>query len=83
MNLFHKIDDAVAIVRLKGSVLKQLDMYARGDRVYIPHGGGYLRVTQEFGGEFGTVNPDIKVLEFDAAGVELKGGKEPRYVAVS
>lgn len=81
MNLFHKIDDAIAIVRLKGSVLKQTDMYARGDRVFIPHSGGFLRVTAEFGGEFGTVNPDIKVLEFEAAGVELKMGKEPRYVA--
>lgn len=80
MDLFHKIEGAVAIARHKGSVLKQSDMYARGDRVYIPHQGGFLRVTQEFGGEFGTVIPAIKVLEFEAEGVELKMGKEPRYV---
>lgn len=80
MDLFHKIEGAVAIVRHKGGVLKQSDMYARGERVFIPHSGGYLRVTAEFGGEFGTVNPNIKVLEFEADGVELKGGKEPRYV---
>lgn len=80
MELFHKIEGAVAIVRHKGSILKQSDMYARGDRVYVPHAGGYLRVTAEFGGEWGTVIPTIKVLEFEADGVELKGGKEPRYV---
>lgn len=83
MKLFFKIEGAIAIVRHKGGILKQSDMYARGDRVFIPHSGGYLRITQDFGGEFGTVNPDIKVLEFEAAGVELKMGKEPRYVAVS
>ena len=80
MKLFHKIDDAIAIVRFKGGILKQTDMYARGDRVFIPHAGGYLRIVAEFDGVHGTVNPDIKVVEFEADGVELKGGKEPRYV---
>lgn len=80
MNLFHKIEGAIAIVRHKGGILKQSDMYARGERVFIPHSGGYLRVTAEFSGEFGTVNPNIKVLEFEADGVELFGGKEPRFV---
>lgn len=78
MDLFHKIEGAVAIVRFKGGLLKQSDMYARGERVFIPHQRGYLRITQEFGGEYGTINPDIKVIEFEADGVT---GKEPRYVA--
>ena len=78
MDLFHKIEGAVAIVRYKGGIMKQADMYARGDRVFIPHAGGYLRITAEFGGEWGTVNPDIKILEFEADGVT---GRDPRYVA--
>lgn len=76
MKLFNKIEGAVAIVRFKGGILKQTDMYARGDRIFIPHNGGYLRVNCEFGGEYGTVNPDIKVLEFEAEGVS---GRDPRY----
>lgn len=79
MDLFHKIEGAVAIVRFKGGILKQSDMYARGERVFISHSGGYLRVCQKFGSEFGTVNPGIAVLEFDADGVTLKGGLEPRF----
>jgi len=69
MNLFTVIDDAVAIVRLKNGVQKQTKMYSRGDRVFIPHGGGYLRITAKFGDTFGTSHPDIKVEEFEAAGV--------------
>lgn len=78
ISLFHKIDTAVAIVRLKGGVHKQVDMYARGGRVFIPHSGGYVRIVAKFGNEWGTANPNIAVLEFDAPGVN-NDGKEPRY----
>lgn len=80
MKLFHKIEGALAIIRVKGGILKQVDMFARGDRVFVPYSGGYLRITAEFGGEYGTAMPDVKVIEFEAEGVELKMGKEPRYV---
>ena len=78
IELFHKIEEAIAIVRLKGGVHKQLPMYKRGERVFIPHGGGYIRVTAQFGGVYGTSNPNVSVLEFEANGVDASSG-EPRY----
>lgn len=76
--LFHKIETGVAIVRLKRGVHKQVDMYARNGRVFIPHGGGYVRIVAKFGDTWGTAHPDIAVLEFEAPGVN-SDGKEPRY----
>lgn len=81
MQLFHKIEGAIAIVRGKGGVHKQVDMYARGERVFIPHSGGYIRVCAKFGSEWGTANPDVKVLEFEGDGISDNRG-EPRYVGL-
>lgn len=80
MQLFHKIENAVAIIRIKGGIHKQTDMYRRGDRVFIPMRGGYLRIVSLLGDAFGTADPNVSVLEFEADGVELMGGKEPRFV---
>lgn len=82
MKLFHKIEGAVAIVRFKGGVHKQLGMYARGGDVYIPHAGGYLRVGAPFGDAFGTANPDIKVLEFASTDIATPAGHSPVYNGV-
>lgn len=84
MNLFHKIEGAVAIVRGKNSIEKQTDMYRRGDRVFVPVSGGYVRIVARMGGEgqpFGTAHPSVSVVDFEAEGVELKGGSEPRFTA--
>lgn len=82
MKLFHKIEAAVAIVRFRGGVHKQLDMYARGRDVYIPHAGGYLRVGALFGDAFGTANPDIKVLEFASTDILTTTGHASVYNGV-
>lgn len=80
MDLFHKIENAVAIVRRKNGVMAQVDMYQRGDRVFVPAPGGFVRITCRLsGGEFGTAHPDIKVAEFEADGVTLLGNSEPRF----
>lgn len=77
MNLFHKVEGGVAIVR-DGIYLKQLDVYVRGDRVYIRIGSGYARITAKFGEAYGTVNPKVAVLEIEAEGVtDVRG--ELRY----
>ena len=49
---------------------------ARGERVFIPVSGGYVRLTCQFGGEWGTAHPSIKVLEFDANGVDVGSGND-------
>ncbi len=75
--LFHKIEGSVAIVR-SGIYHKQLELYARGDRVFVKLSGGFVRITANFGGEYGTTEPKTKVLDFEAEGVVDVGG-ELRY----
>lgn len=81
MLLFNQIDDAEAIVRLPKGVFRQVKMYNRGDRVFVAHNGGFIRITSKFGSEWGTSHPDIKVIDFDCAGVNQDG--EPRYVGAN
>lgn len=69
MKLFHKIEDATAIIR-DGVYYRQVEMYARGDRVFIKLARGYCRITAQFGGEYGTCNPSVKLIEYDAPDVE-------------
>jgi hypothetical protein len=81
MDLFTVIDDATAIVRMPKGVLKQTKVYSRGERVFVPHSGGFIRLTAPFGDTFGTSHPDIKVVEIsqDVPGLFVTG--EPRYRA--
>jgi len=79
MDLFHKIEGAVAIVRLKGGLFRQVDMYARGSALFIKHGGGFLSVKAKFGSRYGTSNPDVFVEEFDAPYVRHLSGHAPFY----
>lgn len=84
MDLFHKIEGAVAIVRGKNCVEKQVDMYRRGERVYVPVGTGFVRIIARQGGEgqpFGTSHPGVSVVCYEADGVTLKSGIEPRFTA--
>lgn len=79
MELFTVIEDGVAILRGAKGVFKQTKVYHRGERIFVPHGGGFIRVCANFGGTFGTSHPDIKVMELEAAGVDVSKG-EPRFV---
>jgi hypothetical protein len=84
VDLFHKIDGAVAIVRGANCVEKQVDMFRRGERVYVPVSGGFVRICARNGGEgqpFGTSHPRVSVIAFEAEGVTLKSGLEPRFSA--
>lgn len=76
MELFGRIEDATAIVRYPKGVHKQVNMYHRGETVYVQHGGGYVRIVQRFGKEteLMTAHPDIKVINFEANGVVEERG---------
>jgi hypothetical protein len=67
MQVFTVIDSNLALVRYPKGVFRQVQMYRRGDRVYLPHSGGYIEVRglQPHDGSFATSHPDIKLLEFD------------------
>lgn len=79
MQLFHEIPDGQAIIRVSGNVLKQVKLYHRGERVYIPAGGGYVRIVAKFGDEWGTAMPKVKVIDMadDVRGLDISN--EPRY----
>jgi hypothetical protein len=68
MNHIAKIDDALAWCRF-GSIYKQCDVYKRGDKHYLKHGSGYIRICEQYGDEWLTTVPTIKVLEVE--GLEL------------
>lgn len=76
MELFSRIENATAIVRYPKGVHKQVNMYHRGETVYVQHGGGYVRIVQRFGKEteLMTAHPDIKVIDFEAANVHEERG---------
>lgn len=67
MELFSVIDDVNAIVKLPKGVQKQVKLYKRGDRVYVPHSGGFVEVRHEEAhtGYWTTAYPDIKLIEYD------------------
>lgn len=69
MELFTVIDDAHAILRLPKGVQKQVKLYKRKGRVFVPHAGGYIEVrAKEYDDSHSTAHPDIKVLEFECDG---------------
>lgn len=79
MQLFHKIEGACAIIR-DGVYYRQVDLYARGDRVFIKLSRGFCRIVCKFGKEYGTANPNVKVVEYDAPEVtDVRG--ELKYKA--
>jgi hypothetical protein len=65
MDHMTQVEDASAWVRLKRGVFKQADVYRRGSKHYLKHAGGFVRICEQFGGEWLTSHPDIKVLEVE------------------
>ena len=67
MELFTQIDDVWAVLRLPKGVYKQTRLYRRRDRVYAPHGAGYVEVRhQQHDGSYTTSCPDVKLVEHDS-----------------
>lgn len=81
MHLFHKIEGAVAILRGKGGIYRQVDVYHRGRAIFVRCGSGFLKVTSAFGGRWGTSNPDTFVEGIDGGGLIHFGTSDvPLYV---
>lgn len=81
MQLFHRIDDAECIIRVKGGVFKQAELYRRGDRVYVKTAGGFLRIAVKFDSMWGTSNPAVNVIDMPTGvtGLSTRDGHEPRW----
>ena len=68
MDLFTVINDAHAILRLPKGIFKQVKLYRRGDRIYAPHGGGFIELRGRPIGpdrEVITTHPDITVIDME------------------
>lgn len=63
MDLFHRIDDAEAIIRAKGGVFKQTEVFRRGEQVFVKAAGGFVRLAPKFNGAWGTSNPGVTVID--------------------
>lgn len=75
LDLFHVIDDGVAILRSRGKY-RQVKVYHRGQDVYVGLGGAYIRLTR--GAE--TSDPNISCIGLDARGIE-RVADVPKYLA--
>lgn len=75
MQLFHVIDDGVAILRIRGRVYKQAKIYHRGEDVFAAYGGGYIRLTRGSG----TTVPEVSCEAVEGPGVEIRLGV-PKFV---
>jgi len=73
MELFHKIDDAVVILRTRG-LFKQTDVYRRGRDVFAKVGGGYIRLLA-YGG---TTIPATQWQDVEGPGIHLMGSDRQR-----
>lgn len=60
MERFHVIDDAAAIIRIKG-VYRQVKLYRRGDALFAGYGSGFIKLSP--GG--GTSHPNVSWLDLD------------------
>jgi hypothetical protein len=81
MDLFHRIDDAECITRSRG-VMKQAELYRRGNRIYVKASGGYVRIVAPFNGTWGTSVPNLNVVEMpiDIDGLSVDSKSEPKWV---
>lgn len=77
IELFHQIDDGVAVVRI-GQIWKQTKLFQRAGVLFIPHAGGYVRVCDMFGDAWGTALPKMSVIDLEGTGV-VKDGKRVGY----
>lgn len=68
MELFTKLEGVNAITKHPKGVTKQVELYVRGDRVYVKHSGGFVEVKYKDVNQRGawvTTHPDVKLLEHD------------------
>lgn len=64
MDLFHVVEDAFVIVRLRSGVFKQCKVYRRGDQLYAGTAGGFVQLRRNSG----TSVPSISWVDAEVAG---------------
>jgi hypothetical protein len=75
LDLFHVIDDGVAVLRSKGRY-RQTKVYRRGEHVFAGLGGVFIRLTA---GD-GTSDPNTSWIGLEGPGIETAMGRAPKFV---
>lgn len=71
---FTLVEDGLAILRLKNGVQKQVKVYHRAGKLYVPHSGGFVRIVPTMWDDyFATAHNDAKVLEIEGDGITVDG----------
>jgi len=71
---FTLVEDGIAILRLKNGVQKQVKVYHRVGKLYVPHSGGFVRIVPtRWDDYFATAHNDAKVLEIEGEGITIDG----------
>lgn len=60
MFLFQQIEDAKAIMKMKG-LYKQVNVYHRQGYLYVRHAGGYAALLRDVVTQIGTSIPNLRV----------------------
>lgn len=63
MEGFKQIPDGRAILRIKGGLQKEVNLFARGGKVFVPMRGGYLRICAKLGDSWLTVDSSVSVID--------------------
>lgn len=61
----NKVNGARAFLRAKYGVYREVDVYRRGEHLYVPHGKGFLRIMQMWAGKWATSHPQVDVIELE------------------
>ena len=69
MKQFTIVEEAQALVRYKNGIQKIVNLYTRNERLFTPHGIGFIAICAKVEDAFTTIHPDIKVLEIDCEGI--------------
>lgn len=79
MEGFKQIPGGRAIIRMKGGLLKEVNLFARCGKVFIPMRGGYIRICARLGGEWLTAETNTNVIDItqDVPGLFVIG--EPKW----
>lgn len=70
---FTQVEGGLAVLRTRNGIQKQTNVYHRGGELFVPVSGGFVRVVStRFDDYWATAHPDVKVLEIEGAGIQIK-----------
>lgn len=80
MEKIIKIEGAQAFIRTGGGSYREVDMYHRGEEIFLKFGAGYIKVCPGLDNRWTTSNPKVQVVDYtrEVFGITMEKGW-PRY----